>query len=89
MVVSNQWTYELTNSVMTIDTTFNFTVLSILVTTGTATVQGVLFAGGLPSAPFTLALGQGVTITSGDSSSHLIDNITIDATAGTVALIGK
>jgi hypothetical protein len=88
MVLSNQWTYTLSNSTINITQNFAFTVISILATTGTTTVLCSLQSNGIPPTPITLSEGQSLTIGSGDSSSNLLDGITI-TTAGVTSLIAR
>jgi hypothetical protein len=81
------WTYELVNNSITIDETFGLTIVSIVLTAGAATVLGSYQANGLPPAPIPLVVGQPITISS--DGNNLLDNFVVDATLGTVSLMGK
>jgi hypothetical protein len=81
------WTYTLTNSTITINTSFNLTQISFELVSGAATFTGTAQAGLTGSAAIALIEGNPVTLSS--SSPNLITGITIDATAGTVVIIGK
>lgn len=87
-VVSKCWTYDLTNSSITITSDFSFTILSILASSGTVSILGAKIANGIPSNPITLQEGQALTISDGDGSVIPIDGITI-ITTGTASLIGR
>jgi hypothetical protein len=81
------WTYTLTSGTLTIDTTYNLTQISFELTTGTATFTGTAQAGSTPSAAIALVVGNPITLSS--SGPNSITGITIDATSGTVVIIGK
>ena len=87
-VVSKCWTYDVTNSTLTITSDFAFTILSILASSGTVSVLGAKIANGIPSTPIVLQEGQALTISDGDGSVIPIDGITI-ITTGTASLIGR
>ena len=88
-IESQVWTYELSSASLTIDNTFDFTVVSILVTGWTVVVTGGLIAGGLPSTDMTLNEGQGVTFSSGNNNNIILSNITVDATGGIAVITGR
>lgn len=81
------WTYTLTSGTLTIDNTYNLTQISFELTTGTATFTGAAVAGSMASSAIDLVVGNPVTLSS--ASPNLITGITIDATSGTVVIIGK
>jgi hypothetical protein len=88
-IESKVWTYQLSSSTLTIDSSFGFTVLSLLVTTGTVIVTGGAFSGGIPSTGMSLVMGQGVSFTSGNNNNIILSGIDIDASAGTVIITGR
>jgi|LakMenEpi03Aug12_release.lakeMendotaPanAssembly.Ray.scaffolds.fasta_scaffold1888205_2 hypothetical protein len=81
------WTYQVSNSTLLIDETFGLGMISIMLTSGTATVSGSVNAGGLPSS--NLALTIGLPITFGGNQINPISGITIAANSGSVYLIGR
>lgn len=88
-IESKIWTYQLSSTSLTIDGSFDFTVLSILCTAGDVVVTGDLVAGGLPSSPITLSQGQGITLTSGNNNNIVLSNIIVDAAGGVAAISGR
>jgi hypothetical protein len=86
-ITSRSWTYTLTADSLLIDNEFSFVVVSVLCTSGTVTILGGTPSGGIQPTPITLAEGQSVTIDSGSAS--IISDITIDATSGVAAIIGR
>ena len=88
-IESKVWTYQLSSSTLTIDSSFGFTVLSLLVTSGTVIVTGSLFSGGITSTGMTLVMGQGVSFTSGNNNNIILSGIDIDASSGTVVITGR
>jgi hypothetical protein len=88
-IESKVWTYQLSSSTLTIDNTFGFTVVSLLVTNGTVLVTGGLRSGGIPSTGMTLVMGQGVSFSSGNNNNIILSDIYIDASAGTVVITGR
>lgn len=81
------WTYTLTGATITIDSTFNLTQVSFELVSGAAILTGSALAGTTPSGAISLVEGNPITLASG--SPNLITGITIDATSGTVVIIGK
>jgi hypothetical protein len=81
------WTYQVSNSTLTIDETFGLGVVSVMLTSGTATVSGSVNAGGLASS--NLALTIGLPITFGGNQINPISGLTITASSGSVYLIGR
>jgi len=80
------WTRELNNEALTIDPSFQLTILSMTLTAGTGTIKGSGLAGAVASNVINLVVGQSVTI----SSDGINPLGTFDiATTGTLALIGK
>jgi len=88
-IESKVWTYQLSSSTLTIDSSFGFTVVSLLVTNGTVVITGGLRSGGIPSTGMSLVLGQGVSFTSGNNNNIILSDIYIDASAGTVIITGR
>ena len=88
-VQSRVWTYQLSSSTLTIDDSYGFTVVSLLVTSGTVIIPGGLTSGGDPSTGMSLVLGQGVTFSSGNNNNIILTDINIDASAGTVVITGR
>lgn len=74
------------NETITIDSTFQLTILSMTLTAGTGTIQGSRLAGALASNVVNLVVGQSVTIFS-DGINPL--GTFVISTTGTLALIGK
>ena len=89
MSTQKTWTKTLDATSLVITSAYGFVALSILCTSGTITILGDMT--GRVTAPdaITLSSGQGVTIGGGDSSSLILEGITIDASAGIAALIAK
>lgn len=81
------WTYQVNNTSITIDETFGLSMISVLLTSGSATVSGSMTVGGLPSA--NLALTTNVPITFGGNDVNPIKGVTIDASSGNVYVIGR
>ena len=80
------WTRELNNETITIDPTFQLTILSMTLTAGTGTILGSGLAGAVASNVVNLVVGQSVTISS-DGINPL--GTFVITTTGTLALIGK
>ena len=80
------WTRELNNETITIDPTFQLTILSMTLTAGAGTIQGSGLAGAVASNVVNLVVGQSVTISS-DGINPL--GTFVITTTGTLALIGK
>lgn len=80
------WTRELNNETITIDPTFQLTILSMTLTAGTGTILGSGLAGAVASNVVNLVVGQSVTISS-DGINPL--GTFVISTTGTLALIGK
>jgi hypothetical protein len=82
------WTYQLTNDSITFDESFGLGMISVLLTSGSATVSGNIQAGDLPSE--NLALVVGLPITFGGNQIYPISGLTIDASpTGNVYIIGR
>lgn len=88
-IESKVWTYQLSSSTLTINGTYGFTVVSLLVTSGTVIVTGGLNSGGVASTGMSLVMGQGVTFSSGNNNNIILSGIDIDASAGTVVITGR
>lgn len=86
-ITQNFWTYDLTNSVLVIDSSFALTSISLILITGTGTLVGTVNSGGLASTPVNLIIGMPVTVYS--DSNNVISGLTIDASLGQVSIIGK
>ena len=82
------WTYTLSNDTIVIDDTYGLMVLSILVTSGSATITGSSQANGTPSDAVALSEGQGLTVSVGENTRLVLTGITI-ATTGVVVLSGR
>lgn len=80
------WTREMNNETITIDPTFQLTILSMTLTAGTGTILGSGLAGAVASNVVNLVVGQSVTISS-DGINPL--GTFVISTTGTLALIGK
>lgn len=80
------WTYKLSNDTLVITNDFGLTTLSLVLLSGTGTIQGNLVANGISSEPLDLVIGQPVLIPTDNLS--LINNWTI-STTGVINLIGK
>ena len=87
-IVSNSWTYTLTNNTLVIDQNYGFSIISILATAGTCTITGSLVANGVPSAPINLEEGQAITISSGEDATMPISGLTI-TTGGIVSIAAR
>ena len=85
MAAISFWTYQLINSTLLIDETFNLKNISIELVAGGGSFTGELTAGVLASAPMPLYLNKPVTLTSGGYNN--ISGITIDASGGTVNIV--
>ena len=81
------WTKVLSNSILSVQENLSLTQLSLLLTSGSATISGDLEVGSMPSEPITLQTGVPITISS--TSNYPLDGITIDASSGTVEIIGN
>jgi hypothetical protein len=82
------WTYQVTNESLTFDESHGLGMISVLLTSGSATVSGNIQAGDLPSE--NLALVEGLPITFGGNQIYPISGLTIDASPnGNVYIIGR
>tara|TARA_R110000868_G_scaffold181220_2_gene422053 strand:- start:1002 stop:1268 length:267 start_codon:yes stop_codon:yes gene_type:complete len=88
MIASRFWTYNLVNDTINIDGSFGLTTLSILLTSGTGSVEGTLAANGIASQSLALTIGQPVNISSGNNGTILIGELVI-TTTGTIEIIGR
>jgi hypothetical protein len=88
MIASSFWTYNLINDTINIDSSYGITTISILLTSGTGSVEGTLGANGIASQPLALTIGQPVNISSGNNGTILIGALVI-TTTGTVEIIGR
>jgi hypothetical protein len=84
---SKFWTYTLTNGILVIDDSFTLTQVSFELVSGSANFIGSAQAGIVPSSAIALVASNPVTLSSGNP--YPITGITIDATSGTVVIIGK
>lgn len=85
------FTYELTGGTLTINEEDGITAVALLLTNGAGSYQGngklVSGASVVNSIANTLAIDFPVTITS--EQTKYIDELTIDATAGTIQIIAR
>jgi len=86
MISQKIWTYELSAGSLLIDPSFALTKLSIVLQSGTGTIQGSEIAGGITSTPVSLVIGMPVLV-DGYGSTPISDYLI--NTTGVVALIGK
>lgn len=86
-ITQNFWTYQLNNSVLIIDSSFSLTSISLILVTGTGTLQGTVNAGGIASDPVNLIKGMPVMVYA--DSNNVISGLTIDASLGQVSIIAK
>jgi hypothetical protein len=86
--VKRIWSYSVTAGTLLIDASYGFTVISIVLQSGTGTIEGNLITiNGLTSSPVPLTIGQAVTINTG-SASAIQDHIEI-VTTGTVLILAR
>ena len=83
----NFWTYQVTNTTLLIDESFGLGMVSVMLTSGSATVNGGGSAGSFSSNNLALTIGMPVTF--GGSSPLPIDGLTISAPSGNVYVIGR
>ena len=87
-VVKKIWTGSVTMGALTLDSSYGFSVISMVLQSGTGTVSGNLIANnGVAATPIPLTIGLGVTVNTG-SVQALQDSITI-TTTGTVLIIAR
>lgn len=79
------WTKTITAGSITIDSSYDFQVLSILATTGSTTVLGNQFA---VSGSDAITLQQGQALNINTNGAYPLSGITI-TTVGTVSLVGR
>ena len=80
------WTYKLINNTLVVNTDFGLTTLSLILVSGTGSVQGALVCNGIASSSIELEVGIPILIATGSLS--LIDDWTI-ITTGTINIIGR
>ena len=81
------WTGSITAGTLTIDENYGFVEISIVMTSGTGTVEcDGITANGIPSTPVPLTVGQSVNIGTG---ANLILNYAKIVTTGTVLILGR
>ncbi len=80
------WTYKLINNTLIVNTDFGLTTLSLVLVSGTGSVQGTLVCNGIASSSIELEVGIPILIATGSLS--LIDDWTI-ITTGTINIIGR
>jgi len=81
------WTYELSGTTLLIDNTFQLTGISLILTGGFGQVIGGLSINGLASTPINLQVGQPITLFG--NSGNFLSGLNIDATFGTISILGK
>jgi hypothetical protein len=81
------WTGSLTMGTLIIDENYGFSEISIVLTSGTGTVEGnELSANGIVSTPIALTVGMGINFNTG--SNTILDYVRI-TTTGTVLILGR
>lgn len=86
MITQKYWTYELSGSTLTIDSSYGLTALSVCLTAGTGYVNGNLsLQNALNSTNISLTIGQPINFST--INSIPIDSLEI-STTGTILLIG-
>jgi hypothetical protein len=84
-LTSRLWTKNVVNGTFVINSDLGLTKISILLISGAATFIGDLQAGVYPSEA--LALQSGISFNWADGK--VLDGITIDASAGSVQIVGN
>lgn len=86
-IVSGIFTKKVTNSSWTVLSSYAFTQLSFILTSGSATITGGVVAAGEASAAIDLVVNIPFTITA--DSNYPISGIVLTASAGIVQICGK
>lgn len=81
------FTYVLSASTLTIMKEDGLTAISLQLTAGAGSYSGTRAIGAVNSTPIPLAVNTPVTITS--EQTKYIDELIIDASAGTIEIIGR
>lgn len=82
------WSSSVTNGTLIIDENYGFSVISVILQSGTGTIEGNLTTiNGIPSTPIALTIGQAVTINTG--SAQLIQDYLKITTTGTVLILAR
>jgi precorrin-4 methylase len=85
---SKIFTYTLTSDTLVIQPEYGLKAVSVKLTSGTGSILGTMRVGNLSSSAIPLTVGEGVTINS-DEASGVIQDLTIDASSGTILIIGR
>jgi hypothetical protein len=80
------WTYKLVNDSLVVTTDYGLTALSLILVSGSGSVQGSLICNGIESTSIDLEIGVPILIST--ESLSLIDEWTI-TTSGTINIIGR
>jgi hypothetical protein len=81
------WTGSVTAGTLTIDASYGFVEISIVMTSGTGTVEcDGATSNGIASTPIPLTVGQSINISTG---ANLILNYAKIVTTGTVLILGR
>lgn len=80
------WTTTVTSTIQVINEAAGLLTITLVLISGTGTFIGDL---NNPSASTALALTVGLPITINSKSNNALDGITIDATSGSVQIIGQ
>lgn len=81
------FTYTLAGTTLTISESDGITCVALKLTVGAGTYQGNKKIGGIDSTPTALVVNEPVTISS--EQTKYIDNLIIDASAGTIEIIAR
>ena len=81
------WTGSITNGTLIIDETYGFSEISIVMTSGTGTVEcDAVSTNGVPSSAIPLTVGLGINLNTG--ANTILDYAKI-VTTGTVLVLGR
>jgi hypothetical protein len=81
------FTYVLTNGIFTVNETDGITAVAIKLLSGAGTYMGTKMVNGIDSTATPLVVDKGVTISS--EQTKYIDNLVIDASAGSIEIIAR
>lgn len=86
MGATNVWTYTIDGSSISVNAVENVQRVSVICSSGVVTILGSSKFQGIPPVPVSLAVGQGITLST-KSDSTPIDGLTIDASAGVADIV--